>query len=122
MTVSSFSPTSAAQPLLTAIQLGQLLRAARKQRGLTQAEVGARLGLSQNRISHLEGHADELSVKHLLTSCAVLGLELSLTQRLAMAPDAGQRALPPGFSVEVADKVLSELRTAARVLEVMPAD
>ncbi len=81
--------TFASQPLLTATQLGQLLRAARKRRGLTQAEVGARLGLSQNRVSHLEGHADELSVKHLLTWCAVVGLELSLAQRLAMAREAG---------------------------------
>lgn len=81
------SSTSAAQPLLTATQLGQLLRAARKQRGLTQAEVGARLGLSQNRVSHLEGHANELSVKQLLTWCAVVGLELSLAQRQAMAPE-----------------------------------
>lgn len=79
---------STAQPLLTAIQLGQLLRTARKQRGLTQAEVGARLGLSQNRVSHLEGHADELSVKQLLTWCAVVGLELSLGQRQTMAPEA----------------------------------
>ena len=48
------------QPLLTAAQLSQLLRSARKRAGLTQADVGARLGLSQNRVSHLEAHADEL--------------------------------------------------------------
>lgn len=78
------------QPLLTATQLGQLLRAARKRRGLTQAEVGARLGLSQNRVSHLEGHADQLSVKQLLTWCAVVGLELSLAERLASATQPGQ--------------------------------
>ena len=94
MATSSSAPTSAAQPLLTATQLGQLLRAARKQRGLTQAEVGARLGLSQNRVSHLEGHADELSVKQLLTWCAVVGLELSLAQRLAKAPEAGEARAP----------------------------
>jgi HTH-type transcriptional regulator/antitoxin HipB len=88
MAASSSSPASAAQPLLTATQLGQLLRAARKQRGLTQAEVGARLGLSQNRVSHLEGHADELSVKQLLTWCAVVGLELSVAQRLAIPSEA----------------------------------
>lgn len=80
----------ATQPLLTSTQLGQLLRAARKRRGLTQAEVGARLGLSQNRVSHLEGHADELSVKQLLTWCAVVGLELSLAERLASTPQPGQ--------------------------------
>jgi HTH-type transcriptional regulator/antitoxin HipB len=94
MAASSSIPTSAAQPLLTATQLGQLLRAARKQRGLTQAEVGARLGLSQNRVSHLEGHADELSVKQLLTWCAVVGLELSLAQRLATAPETGEAQAP----------------------------
>lgn len=81
MSASSVIATSAAQPLLTAIQLGQLLRTARKQRGLTQAEVGARLSLSQNRVSHLEGHADEISVKQLLTWCAVVGLELTMTPR-----------------------------------------
>lgn len=95
MAASSSIPSCAAQPLLTATQLGQLLRAARKQRGLTQAEVGARLGLSQNRVSHLEGHADELSVKQLLTWCAVVGLELGLAQRLAMAPET-DGALVPG--------------------------
>ena len=70
-----------AHPLLTSQQLGQLLRSARKQSAMTQNQVAARLGLSQNRVSHLENHADELSVKQLLTWCAVLGLELQLTQR-----------------------------------------
>lgn len=83
MDATSFPPTPAAQSLLTAPQLGLLLRDARKRLGLTQAEVGSRLGLSQNRVSHLEGHADELSVKQLLTWCAVVGLELSLARRFA---------------------------------------
>lgn len=72
---------STPQSLVTAIQLGQLLKAARKHRQLTQAEVAARLGLSQNRISHLEQHPDELSFKQLLGWCAVLGLELRLGAR-----------------------------------------
>ena len=80
--------------LLTSTQLGQLLRAARKRRELTQAEVGARLGLSQNRVSHLEGHADELSAKQLLTWCAVVGLELSLARRLALAPNPSASQAP----------------------------
>lgn len=94
MATSSPSSRSSTQPLLTANQLGQLLRAARKQRGLTQAEVGVRLGLSQNRVSHLEGHADELSIKQLLTWCAVVGLELSLAQRLAMTPETVGAQVP----------------------------
>ncbi len=70
-------------PLLTATQLGQLLLEARKRHALTQAEVAARLGLSQNRVSRLERHADELSVKQLLTWCAVVGLELGVAERLS---------------------------------------
>lgn len=79
--------TQRPHPLVTAPQLGVLLRSTRKQRGLTQADVAGRLGLSQNRVSHLELHADELSVKQLLGWCAVLGLELQLAQRAAATPD-----------------------------------
>jgi HTH-type transcriptional regulator/antitoxin HipB len=89
---------AASHPLLTATQLAQLLRAARKQRGLTQAEVGARLGLSQNRVSHLEGHADELSVKQLLTWCAVVGLELSLAERPPLSTHTGTAVPVPAPS------------------------
>lgn len=75
------SPISTAQPLVTALQLGQLLRSARKRRQLTQAQVAARLGLSQNRVSHLELHPEELGLKQLLGWCTVVGLELRLGER-----------------------------------------
>lgn len=77
------SAAPASQTLVTALQLGQLLRAARKRRQLTQADVGARLGLSQNRVSHLELHPEELSFKQLIAWCAVVGLELQLAERQA---------------------------------------
>jgi HTH-type transcriptional regulator/antitoxin HipB len=78
-------PNIGSQPLVTANQLGVWLRAARKQRGLTQAQVAGRLGLSQNRVSHLELHADELSVRQLLGWCAAVGLELHLAERASAA-------------------------------------
>ena len=53
----------------------------RKRRQLTQAQVAARLGLSQNRVSHLELHPEELSLKQLLGWCSVVGLELRLGER-----------------------------------------
>ena len=67
--------------LLTTPQLGQLLISARKLHKLTQAAVATRVGLSQNRISHLEKHPDEISVKQLLSWCSVLKLELRLGER-----------------------------------------
>lgn len=75
-------PTS--QPLVTALQLGQLLKAARKRCKLTQAQVAGRLGLSQNRVSYLEQHPEELSFKQLLGWCAAVGLELQLGERQSL--------------------------------------
>ena len=60
-----------------------------------RAKGGAGLGLSQNRISHLERHADELSVRQLLTWCAVVGLELRIAERQADAHRTGE----PGVGV-----------------------
>jgi HTH-type transcriptional regulator/antitoxin HipB len=78
-------------PLKTASQLGQMLRAARKARKLTQAEVASRIGLSQNRLSHLELHPEELSFRQLLAWASTLGLELCLGER-------GQDPIAPGAS------------------------
>lgn len=69
------------QPLVTGDQLGQLLRSTRKRLKLNQAAIGTRLNLSQNRVSYLELHPEELSVKQLLSWCSVLGLELKLGAR-----------------------------------------
>lgn len=76
-------PTS--HPLVTVGQLGALLQATRKAQGLTQTALASRIGLSQSRISHLELHAQELSVEQLLAWCAALGLELSVGTRDTVA-------------------------------------
>ena len=75
----SYAPT--ALLLLTAPQLGQLLVSTRKRHKLTQAAVASRVGLSQNRISHLEKHPEEISVRQLLSWCSALELELRLGER-----------------------------------------
>ena len=75
------SLTPASQRLLTGPQLGQLLTSTRKRLKLTQAAVAIRVGLSQNRISYLESHPDEISVKQLLSWCSALELELRMGER-----------------------------------------
>jgi len=67
-----------ADPLLTPMQLGRMLQSARKARKLSQAEVGARLGLSQKRISALERAPGSITIEQLLKLCPALGLELTL--------------------------------------------
>jgi HTH-type transcriptional regulator/antitoxin HipB len=85
MSSPSQSP-SPSQPLVTALQMGQLLKVSRQRRKLTQANVAGRLGLSQNRVSYLELHPEELSFKQLLAWCAAVGLELRLGERGTLAP------------------------------------
>ncbi|WP_323143579.1 helix-turn-helix domain-containing protein [Massilia phyllosphaerae] len=82
----SFRPTFL--PLLNAPQLGQLLVSTRRRQKLTQAAVASRVGLSQNRVSHLERHADEISVKQLLSWCSALELELQLGEKDATAANS----------------------------------
>jgi len=76
---------STSHPLVTAGQLGAMLQASRKALGLTQSALAARIGLSQSRVSHLELHAQELSVEQLLAWCAALGLELAVGTRNSAA-------------------------------------
>jgi len=80
-----------AQTLLTGDQLGQALRSTRKRLKMNQAAIGARLNLSQNRVSYLELHPEELSFRQLLTWCSALGLELKLGAR-ATAPSKSPTA------------------------------
>ena len=75
----SFAPT--AHMLSTAAHLGQLLKTTRKRHKITQATLAGYVGVSQNRLSHLENHPEELSVKQLLSWCSALELELKLGER-----------------------------------------
>ncbi|MET4577417.1 helix-turn-helix domain-containing protein [Ottowia thiooxydans] len=69
------------QRIVTSAQLGTLLVSVRKSRKLTQAQLGARLGLSQKRVSELELASGTLSVDQLLAICAQLGLQLNVQLR-----------------------------------------
>lgn len=78
------------QALMTSSQLGQVLQATRKAHKMSQATLATRVVLSQPRVSHLEQHADELSVAQLMAWCAALGLELAIGPK-----GATTAALPP---------------------------
>lgn len=81
------------QPLITPSQLGSILLGARKSLRLTQAQLAARLGLSQRRLSELERAPETLSVNQLMALCTQLGLQLTIQPRA----DASQAPEPyPG--------------------------
>lgn len=61
-------------------QLSQHLRSLRKARGLSQAQLAERLGVTQSRIASLEKNASSVSLDHLHKVLAALGVELVLRE------------------------------------------
>ena len=67
-------------------QLGPLLRALRKQAGLTQADVAGQLGVTRQAVSELENRAESATFERLMRLCAVLGVEIALQPRATSRP------------------------------------
>lgn len=62
-------------------QVGLVLRAVRKSAKLSQKQLAAKLGLSQNRMSELETDPGSMRVDQLLAVLSALGLELQVQTR-----------------------------------------
>ena len=62
----------------TSEQLPELLKAYRRQSGMSQTDVAARLGVTQQTLSALERTAAKVSAGRLMQLLAVLGVELVL--------------------------------------------
>ena len=62
----------------TAHQLGQVLKSRRKELGLTQSQVAAKVGLLQAQVSVIESHDVKATVTTLFKALSAVGLELVL--------------------------------------------
>ena len=62
-------------------QIGAILASRRKQLYLSQAQVAARVGLSQNRLSVLEKNSATLTAKQMIALLNVLGLDLAVNEK-----------------------------------------
>jgi HTH-type transcriptional regulator/antitoxin HipB len=80
-------------PIQSPSQLSTHLKSLRKAQGLTQAQLGARIGVGQTRVADIEKHPGAVSVEQLLH---VLH---ALDARLLLAPPApaslAKGATPP---------------------------
>lgn len=72
--------------IATPSQLGPILQDRRKQRGLTQAELGSRVGLIQSAVARAEGHPERMTTERLFRLLSGLGLELVLRDRAEPEP------------------------------------
>lgn len=67
-------------------QLPALLKAFRKESELTQAQVAASLGITQQTLSALERNAQKVSADRLLQLLGILGVEMILRRRETASP------------------------------------
>jgi transcriptional regulator with XRE-family HTH domain len=59
--------------------VGALLKSRRKNLMLSQAELGNRIGLSQERVSAIENHPEKVTLDNLFTYLMALDIKLDLT-------------------------------------------
>jgi len=82
-------------PVALSTQLRQHLRSLRKARGLTQADLAARLGVVQSRVADIEANPSAVSVEQLLKVLTVLNAQLVVRDT---APTLGLIAQAMGTS------------------------
>lgn len=73
--------SAALYTIRTQQQLASVMRSLRKQRGITQAELARRLGVSRQAITALEQRPETATFDRLMKVWAALGLEVSLRAR-----------------------------------------
>ncbi|MGD9831242.1 MAG: helix-turn-helix domain-containing protein [Piscinibacter sp.] len=81
-------------PIQTPLQLATHLRSLRKARGLSQADLGARLGVGQTRIARIEGNPTAISVEQLIELLGALGVRLVLRDTRGPQPDNATASKP----------------------------
>lgn len=72
-------------PLQTPQQLASHLRSLRKRLGLTQAQLGTRLGVEQARIGKIERNPGSISVEQLIQLLTILEAEIIVRPRNAQS-------------------------------------
>jgi HTH-type transcriptional regulator/antitoxin HipB len=68
----------------TSGQLGPVLKGLRLRKGLSQAELGSRIGLSQERISKIENRPEKVTLDQILTLLMALDATLSVEPRTSL--------------------------------------
>lgn len=71
-------------------QLSTLMRAFRKQAGMSQAELASRLGISRQAVTALERDPESATFERLMKVWSVLGLEVSLQPAVRDVIPSGQ--------------------------------
>lgn len=68
-------------PIRTTGELGPMLKRLRKAKNWSQTELGRRIGLSQERISAIENHPENVTMDNLLTVMMALEVHFAVIEQ-----------------------------------------
>jgi HTH-type transcriptional regulator/antitoxin HipB len=103
--------------MATLHDIGSRIRAARKARGLSAAELAELAGMHRNTLLALETGKGNIELGKLLSLCGELGLELLLVPREAAAMRAAEAAGgadEPGVQTELAQRLRELMQSKER--------
>ena len=75
-------------------QLTSLVRSIRKERQITQEQLGERLGLSQRTVAQFEAHPEKASFERVLQALSALEIDLVLKERETPTSSSTRNDLP----------------------------
>jgi transcriptional regulator with XRE-family HTH domain len=104
-------------PIKFTAQLRQHLRALRKKRGLTQAQLGLLVGVSQARIAEIEANPGLVSFDQMMQLLAALEVTVSLNEAPTLPAPLAQKSI--GTTTYSQVERLSKLTTADSAVEQM---
>lgn len=87
----------------TSGQLGPILKSLRLKKGLSQADLGSRIGLSQERVSKIENYPEKVTFDQILTLLMALDVTLSVEPRTSL-PDSSKISSSTGEDQSIPSK------------------
>jgi HTH-type transcriptional regulator/antitoxin HipB len=99
-------------PIKTLNQLSLVLKGFRKEKGLTQAEIAERLGITQQSYAHFEANPAKATLERFYMVLRLLDVEISLNQT---SPVANKRIKLPTKVIRESPPMIQNIATAVAV-------
>ena len=101
-------------PIKTPSQLPLLLKGFRKLRGLTQAAMAQRLGITQQSYAHFEANPATATLERLFVVLRILGVEITLDQVDSVTSTIAKTSMRTAISATAVGKHVPPVKTVGK--------